>query len=114
MGGAQWRNGNAAASQQERSGFDSRREHCGHRVMCPLLHVIGAHTLAGVGDRAFLCGVRMLSLCPQGVLMSPQLTKDMQYHCALQVYCLQLAEGRITDEGDTKEDNVIPPRRYAS
>ena len=64
--GAQWRNGNAAASQQERSRFDSRREHCGHCVMCPLLHVTGAHTLAGVGDRAFLCGVRMLSLCPQG------------------------------------------------
>ena len=86
--GAQWRNGNAAASQQERSGFDSRRGHCGHCVMCPLLHVIGAHTLAGVGDRAFLCGVRMLSLCPQGVLMSPQITKAMQYHCAL--YRLQL------------------------
>ena len=75
--GAQWRNGNAAASQQERSGFDSWKGHCGHCVMCPLLHVIGAHTLAGVGDRAFLCGVRMLSLCPQGVLMSPQLTKAM-------------------------------------
>ena len=56
--GAQWRNGNAAASQQERSGFDSWKGHCGHCVMCPLLHVIGAHTLAGVGDRAFLCGVR--------------------------------------------------------
>ena len=36
----------------------------------------------------------------------------MQYHCAL--YRLQLAEGRITDEGDTEEDNVIPPTRYAS
>ena len=56
--GAQWRNGNIAASQQERSGFDSWKGHCGHCVMCPLLHVIGAHTLAGVGDRAFLCGVR--------------------------------------------------------
>ena len=70
-------NAHLAASQQERSRFDSRREHCGHCVMCPLLHVTGAHTLAGVGDRAFLCGVRMLSLCPQGVLMSPQPTKAM-------------------------------------
>ena len=65
--GAQWRNGNIAASQQERPGFDYCKGRCGHCVMCPLLHVIGAHTLGGVGNRAFLWGVRMLSLCPQGV-----------------------------------------------
>ena len=71
---------------------------CGHCVMCPLLHVIGAHTLGGVGERAFLCGVRMLSLCPQGVLMSPQLTKAMQYHC--DYTASSWPEGRITDEMD--------------
>ena len=94
--GAQWRNGNIAASQQERSGFDSRRGHCGHCVMCPLLHVIGAHTLGGVGERAFLCGVCMLSLCPQGVLMSPQFTKGMQNH--VHYTASSWSEGRITGE----------------
>merc|ERR1711954_358499 len=94
--GAQWRNGNVAASQQERSGFDSRRGHCGHCVMCPVLHVIGSHTLAGVADRAFLCGVGMLSLCPQGVLMSPQFTKSMHNH--VHYLASSWSEGRITDE----------------
>ena len=35
--------------------------------MCSLLHVIGAHTLGGVGEKAFLCWVCMLSPFPQGI-----------------------------------------------
>ena len=33
---------------------------------CSHLCVIRAHTLGGVGERAFLCGVCMFSLCPLG------------------------------------------------
>ena len=35
---------------------------------CPLLRVISAHTLGGVGERAFLWGVSMFSQCLLGYL----------------------------------------------
>ena len=36
----------------------------GTLLVCPLLRVISACTLGGVGERAFLCGVCMFSPCP--------------------------------------------------
>ena len=33
-----------------------------------LIRVISAHTLGGVGDRAFLCGVCMFSPCLLGLI----------------------------------------------
>ena len=54
----------AVTSQLEAPGFVSRQGTLWALAACSLLCIIRAHTLGGVGKRAFLCGVCMFSLCP--------------------------------------------------
>ena len=76
--------------------LDTRKGRCGHCVTGSLLHVIGAYTLGGVGERAFLCGVCMLSSCPQGFPVWVPISQRYEKSCVL--YRLPLGKGRLTGE----------------
>ena len=92
-------------AQLEGPGFDSRRGTLWVLGASTLLRVISTHTLGGVGERAFLCGVCMFSPCLLGLIPS-------QKHAVILVSILPPPgqPGRLMEGKGTGWNNVFLPR----